>query len=433
MHAPVTESHLSPMLEAWNRFWFMPSDPTVLGAIRILTGLITFYTLLAYSIDLQELMGENAWLDLQLRQEQYRQAPVPKVPLDWSDPTYGPPTTDAEKEYFKEYVRRWNMPPPLPYPKDLREAQRFDDYRARWGVDSRIVMAKGRPVWSIWFHVTDPFWMSVVHGGIVVCSFLFLIGCGTRVTSALTWFGALSFIHRSPPSLFGADTMMAVLLLYLMIGPSGAALSVDRLIARWWAKRQGLQLPTLTPSVSANLALRLIQVHVCIIYVAAGLAKLQGTTWWTGIAPWGTLANYEYAPMQVPLYVSFLHWLAQSRWFFEAMMTVGALGTLTFEIGYPFLIWRPAFRKLWLWIAVLLHAGIGMFMGLRTFSLLMLAFNLAFVSPETIRWVLGKLSPKTWQSVDAAAEAPAPAPERPTAAALRQDKPVKTVAVKRKR
>jgi hypothetical protein len=73
---------------------------------------------------------------------------------------------------------------------------------------------------------------------------------------------------------------------------------------------------------------------------------------------------------------------------------VGALGTLAFDIGYPFLIWRPAFRTIWLWMAFLLHAGIGMFMGLRTFSILMLAFNLAFVSPETVQWALRKLSPR---------------------------------------
>ena len=36
----------------------------------------------------------------------------------------------------------------------------------------------------------------------------------------------------------------------------------------------GLPEPAVRRSVSANLALRLIQVHVCIIYLSAGLAKL---------------------------------------------------------------------------------------------------------------------------------------------------------------
>ena len=148
----------------------------------------------------------------------------------------------------------------------------------------------------------------------------------------------------------------------------------------------------LPPSVSANLTVRLIQVHVCVIYLMAGLAKLQGLSWWTGDAPWGTLANFEYAPMHLPLYVDFLRFLAQWRWLYELIIGMGAMITLTFEIGYAFLIWRPAFRTIWLWLAFFFHAGIGMFMGLRTFSILMLAFNLAFVSPETVRWAIGKLA-----------------------------------------
>ena len=44
-------------------------DPTVLGLIRIGTGLITLYVLCVYSFQLQETMGANAWLDLKIRSE----------------------------------------------------------------------------------------------------------------------------------------------------------------------------------------------------------------------------------------------------------------------------------------------------------------------------------------------------------------------------
>ncbi len=73
---------------------------------------------------------------------------------------------------------------------------------------------------------------------VVLMAFLFMIGFCTRVTSALTWMASLWYIHRSPVVLFGVDTMQMIMLLYLMIGPSGAALSVDRLIARWWSRNK---------------------------------------------------------------------------------------------------------------------------------------------------------------------------------------------------
>src|SRR5262249_41747962 len=54
----------------------------------------------------------------------------------------------------------------------------------------------------------------------------------TRVTAVLTFLGTLSYINRNSGVLFGMDTMQTILLFYLMVGPSGAALSVDRLVGR---------------------------------------------------------------------------------------------------------------------------------------------------------------------------------------------------------
>jgi hypothetical protein len=303
-----------------------------------------------------------------------------------------------------------------------------------------MVQRKGMPVWSLWFHITDSAWMNVVHSAIVLCSFLFLIGWYTRITSVLTWFGALCYIHRDTAVMFGADTMMNVLLLYLMVGPSGAALSVDRWLAVRRARRLGQPEPALAPMVSATLAVRLVQIHACIIYLSAGLSKLQGMAWWTGTAPWITMANFEYAPLYWPLYVDFLRFLAKHRWLYELTMTTGSLGTLAFEIGYAFVIWRPAFRPLWLWMAVLFHLGIGLFMGLTSFAVVMLIFNMAFVSPATVRRVIDWVLPQSWRSPPPLGPTPAPAEppveaEKEVRSVVRQEKPVKPLAthVKHKR
>ena len=41
----------------------------------------------------------------------------------------------------------------------------------------------------------------------------------------------ISFAHRAPEAMFGLDQINAMLTLYLAIGPSGQALSLDRLLA----------------------------------------------------------------------------------------------------------------------------------------------------------------------------------------------------------
>ena len=120
---------------------------------------------------------------------------------------------------------------------------------------------------------------------------MFTLGLWTRATSILAFLVTVSYIYRVPAATFGLDQINAMLALYLAIGPSGEALSIDR----WRAVRRG-QAPAggPTPSAGANLALRLINVHMCVIYFFAGISKLQGEAWWNGEAMWRAFANLEY-------------------------------------------------------------------------------------------------------------------------------------------
>jgi hypothetical protein len=184
------------------------------------------------------------------------------------------------------------------------------------------------------------------------------------------------------------DTMMNILLIYLMIGPSGAALSLDRWLA---LRRQGFTLanaPPAQPLVSANFAIRCLQLHFCIIYMASGASKLLGSAWWSGTALWGTVANYSFAPMYLDWYMNALLWLSQHRFLWELAMTSGAVFTLVLEIGFPFLVWLPRWRWLMICSAVVLHTGIGLTMGLVTFSLMMICICFSFVPPEAVHYLI---------------------------------------------
>jgi hypothetical protein len=51
----------------WTRFWFTPSDPTTLSAIRLLTGLVVLYLHATLSLDLIAFFGPNGllpWVDI---------------------------------------------------------------------------------------------------------------------------------------------------------------------------------------------------------------------------------------------------------------------------------------------------------------------------------------------------------------------------------
>jgi hypothetical protein len=205
------------------------------------------------------------------------------------------------------------------------------------------------------------------------------------------------------------DTMMMLLLLYLMIGPSGAALSFDAWWQRYKARRAGLPPPRPEPSVSANFAIRLIQVNFCFIYLGSGTSKLLGPSWWNGTALWGVMANYSFNPLRVGPYYDFLVFLSQHRWLWEICMAGGCLFTLVVEIGFPFLVWRKSLRWIMVGCSILLHTGIGLIMGLTPFSLFMLAMVMSFVPSEAVEQLVGNLRAVGRRLIAAGPPAPKPA------------------------
>lgn len=460
---PATSSFLARALEAWNRFWFTPTDPTLLGLIRLGCGLLAVYTVVTYTWDLQTFFGRNAWLEHDMRDASRKEAPMSIDPLFRNTPqqhlldslgltqkqytdieehilrwTEVPSQAELAKmglnqdqltkfRYIDEYLRKWKQVPPLPHPRNDEEAADIHRFIETWQADPRTVFVKGSPEWSVWFHVTDPDEMMAVHAIFIVVTVMFAIGFCTRITSVLAWFAAMSYIHRSPVTLFGADTMMLILMIYCIIGPSGAAVSVDRLISRWWRRRRGELVPNderPQPSVSANVAMRALQVHVCIIYAAAGLAKLQGNAWWVGTAVWGTLANAEFAPMQSGWYMMFLRTLTNNYLMLNLFLAAGTYFTLFFEICYAFMIWGKNTRWLMLFMAVVLHGVIGMFMGLKTFALVMLVMNMAFLPLPTVYWLLGFFR----RGATGAAATPPPSEPATPVASTRKPAPVESIA-----
>jgi len=196
--------------------------------------------------------------------------------------------------------------------------------------------------------------------------------------------------------LFGMDTMMNILIFYLMIGNSGAALSVDRLIARYRATRASLRrsgtidantrafLAYPPPSANAGFALRLIQVHFCFIYMAAGLSKLKGQAWWNGQAFWDVIANPEFTLMPYSWYEGSLRRIASVKAFYFTMNVFAVWTTLFVEIASPFLLWTRL-RWLMILLATAMHAVIGVLMGLNLFELLMIVMLIAFFPDRVIR------------------------------------------------
>lgn len=253
-------------------------------------------------------------------------------------------------------------------PRDLLQEQFLDDQPL---------------IWSYFFWIDSPFLLWAVHIISLVIFAMLMVGLFSRVVAILAYIAAVAYAQRiTPGAYFGLDRVNCMLAMYLMLGPCGARYSVDRWLEKRRAAAKG-ETPAVEPSAAANVAIRLIQVHMCIIYLFSALAKLVGppfgSSWWDGTAVWWAAAIPEYQSIDMT-------WLANWPLLVAAMTYV----TVFWELAYPALVWPRATRPVVLALAVAAHGGIALTLGMITFGLAMLIGNLAFVRPEFVRRVVDR-------------------------------------------
>jgi len=224
--------------------------------------------------------------------------------------------------------------------------------------------------WSWYFLANSAGTARLLAGITLAAAVMLALGVATPLAAIVSLTGFISAVNRSPLNVFGFDDTLGMLLIPLVVGPAGAVLSVDRLLAPDPSAAR--------PSVRANLAIRLIQVHLCVIYLFSGCGKLLGASWWEGTALWGAAANVQYRTLD-------LTWLASHPLVVNGL----TLGTLWWEISYAALVWPRLTRRLFLAMAVPVHLGIGLAMGMMEFGLAMLVANMAFVPAAVLRRLVG--------------------------------------------
>lgn len=308
--AGLTRAWATENAAAWNRFWFTPCSPRVISLLRILTGVMLVYSHLVWAKDLGSFLGVDAWIDNETARSLH-------------DGTFG--FSDAARSYL-------------------------------WNIDSMGLL---------WAH----------HLIVILVAISFAMGFLTRLSGPLSLFFQLMLLHRLTGMLFGLDQIVTYCLMYLSLAPSGACYSIDAWLRdRRPANVSSWLFPAGKPSVSANIATRLLQIHLCVIYFFGGIAKARGTTWWNGSAMWLSAANYEY--QSIPL-----TWIAS----YPRLGAMLSNATMLWELSYIALIWPKVTRPIYLATAVMVHAGIALFLGMITFGSMMIIANLIFIPPKWLQ------------------------------------------------
>jgi len=247
----------------WERFWFTPASVLPLARLRIAIGLIALAYFLSWTADLSRMFSADGLL------------------------------------------------PPAATQQLLRER------------------ADGR----IHFHISPLFSIDsaaglyAYHGASIVAAILLVLGVFSRISCLVTLLAVLMHVHRAPMLTGPLETVLVFLLLYLLIGPSGAAVSIDG-----WRKGAG---DPAQRSWTANLSLKLMQVHLAGFIFLVACSMLGSRFWWNGTALWSLEAQDLSRPID-------LSWLRNLPKLINGWTHLFVLINLLF----PILVWNRLLRPL---------------------------------------------------------------------------------------
>ncbi|MBO9566007.1 MAG: HTTM domain-containing protein [Niastella sp.] len=190
----------------------------------------------------------------------------------------------------------------------------------------------------------------------VISAFLLLIGLFTKVFSFLTFLCHYILMCTIEVYVYGVDIFLQIALFYIMLMPVARMYSLDA----WWKR-----VPT-TPSWEVTLSLRVLQIHMGLIYLSAGFEKLISPEWWGGNVIWRSLVQPDFRQYDFT-------WLADKSWLFITLSWF----TIIIETGYIIFIWIPKVRVFWLAAIIALHVGICVFLGLWLFGLIMILLSVS--------------------------------------------------------
>lgn len=201
-------------IEAWNCFWFTPRLPHALAVLRIIAGVMLLYSHVVLATDLSSFLGDQAWVNNETARQLH-------------DGAFG----------FSDFGRSY-----------------------------------------LWY-ISNPLLLWMHHALTLLVTASLAVGFMTRITAPAAWLLQLMYLHRLTGTLFGFDQIVTYSAMYLMLSPCGSCYSVDAWLRKRLADRRSQSrplcwlLPDATPSIAANIATRVFQLHLCIIYLFGGLAK----------------------------------------------------------------------------------------------------------------------------------------------------------------
>lgn len=218
--------------------------------------------------------------------------------------------------------------------------------------------------WSLNFLNDGIWWQATLLATQAAAGLSLMVGYFSSISSCVAWVAWISILRRTEPAANAGTYWMACLLYWGMFLPLGDELSIDSL------RKKKTTHATLSLASAAFLA------QVLVVYVYAGISKLQGD-WLNGSAIAYVLSVHDHGT-----------WVGELLNTSQTVTKFLTLSTLFLEIGGPFLFLfcgNQFVRRFIALIFILFHIGIWITLSVGMFSPIGITAWLALIPWHTNR------------------------------------------------
>jgi Vitamin K-dependent gamma-carboxylase len=199
------------------------------------------------------------------------------------------------------------------------------------------------------------------------------VGFMSRLSSVVVFLFLNVIIRRNFYITNGGDFLLRVMGFFLMFAPSGAAVSVDRLL-RIWRGQEGLEHRKYWPW-----AQRMLQIQSALVYISAFAWKSTGADWINGTALYYTTRLVQFQRFPVPTVENGL------------LLRISTWSALLVEFAVGVLVWVRKIRYWILLLGVCLHLSIEYSMNIPLFQWIMMSSYVTFIDPADLSRAWGWL------------------------------------------
>ena len=200
----------------------------------------------------------------------------------------------------------------------------------------------------VFTHSAGPVALAILMG---LAATALVLGWQTRWATMVALGCFMLFESRLPEIGDGGDNVTRLLLTYMMFALPAHAKPKRGSLGVWFH----------------NVAILAIGLQVGVVYLTSGFLKATGAKWSNGTAMY-LISQVEW----------FSHPALRGIFLNPFVATFTTYGTMFFQIWFPMAIFTRA-RAVWLAIGIMMHVGIGVFMGLICFSTVMIGLELFLV------------------------------------------------------